>query len=214
MFTALSPLFSRAATTVRPEDLLLQKGSWVRFSEAWTGTWAWAKGNLFVVKEEPILVKYPVSRILPGDDWVDLALANSNNGLKLYPDDVGILYEIAVGFKPGDYIVHLLVPKAKDVLRLGQTTMYMDITDTTDKLYLGAKHPQDSPHTGPLLFLYAIKDAPAIYLRPYALGSVSWEKVTLEFHVNKCKLERVVDPTAEKVARAKRIAYYTELTGF
>ena len=213
MITQLSPLLHRVSTEIKPEDLLLQKGAWVYFSEKWPGTWKWCSGKLFYVTEEPILVKYPKSYILPGSDYKDLDLSNSDSGLKLYPEDEGVLYQCAVGFKLGDYIAHIYVPKDKYVYALGESTMYPNVDDA-DKLYLGAKEPSDSPHTSPLLFLYFIKDGPAFYLRPYVLQSVTYEKVTIEFNVNKLKLTEVINPPEDMIKRARLISYYTSLTGF
>lgn len=213
MITQLSPLLHRVSTEVRPEDLLLQKDAWVYFSDKWPGTWKWCSGKLFRVTEEPILVTYPYSRILPASDYKDLDLSNADAGIKLYPEDEGVLYQCAVGFKPGDYITHVYLPKDKYVYSLGESTMFPDVSDAS-KLYLGAKRPSDSPHTSPLLFFYFIKDGPALYLRPYILESVTYDKATIEFHVNKTKLSEIENPSEEMIKRALRISYYTELTGY
>jgi len=191
----------------------LQKGAWVYFSPLWPGTWKWCSGKLFEVHEEPILVTYPVSKILPASDYVDLDLSNAAAGQKLYPEDEGVVYQAAVGFKNGDYMTHIYVPKDKYIYALAESTQYPDVTDATKK-YLGPKWPSDSPHTSPLLFLYFIKDGPALYLRPYVLESVTFEKVTIFFYVNKAKLSEIANPTEEMIKRAKRIAYYPELVGF
>lgn len=213
MITQLSPLLHRVTTEVRPEDLLLQKGAWVYFSPLWPDTWKWAKGKVFEVSEEPIIVPYAASYILPGEDYKDLDLSNSTAGLKLYPENEGVLYQCAVGFKPGDYITHIYVPKEKYVYHLGEATMYPDVTDAT-KLYLGAKRPSDSPAGAPSLFLYFIKDSPAFYLRPYVLKDLTYEKVTIEFNINKCKLEEIESPTPDMIKKARLVAYYTSLVGF
>lgn len=213
MITQLSPLFHKVSTEVKPEDLLMQKGAWVYFSDKWPGTWKWCSGKLFEVSEEPILVTYPVSYILPKSDYKDLDLSNADAGLKLYPEDEGCVYEAVIGFKPGDYITHVYIPREKYVFALGESTMYPDVTDAS-KLYLGPKWPSDSPHTSPLLFLYFIKDGPAVYLRPYVLESVTYDKVTIFFYVNKAKLSEIANPSGDMIKRAKRIAYYTELTGY
>jgi len=213
VITQLQKLFATVSTQVRPEDLFLQKESWVYFSEQWPDTWKWAKGKLFRVKEEPIIVPYQKSYILPESDYKKVDLSNSTAGLKLYPETEGILYECAVGFKAGNYITHIYVPAEKYVYHLGEATMYPDVTDP-NKLYLGAKSPEDSPARAPLLFLYFIKDAPAFYLWPYVLKGTKFEKVTFCFQINKCKLEEIPQPTEDMIRKAKRIAYYTELVGF
>lgn len=208
MLTTLSPLFHRVATQVRPEDLLLQKGSWVHFSRAWPSTWSWASGKSFGVSEEPLLVRYARSYVLPESDYQDYDLSNATAGLKLYPEEQGMLYQCALGLKPGNYIVHLFVPTNRYIYALGEATMYPDVANANLR-YLGALRPEDSPHDSPLTFLYFIKDAPAFILRLYVLAGTSYEKVTLEFSINKCKL-REVALTEEQAAKALRIAYYTE----
>jgi len=213
MISQLQQLFATVATQVKPEDLFLQKESWVYFSEAWPDTWRWASGRLFRVKDEPVIVPYSKSYILPGEDYKKIDLSNSTSGLKLYPEDQGVLYQCALGFKPGNYITHIYVPSEKYVYHLGESTMYPDVTDA-DKLYLGAKRPSDSLAEAPLLFLYFIKDAPAFYLWPYVLAGVDFEKVTFELTINKCRLEEIPSPTEDQIRKAKRIAFYTELVGF
>lgn len=213
MITQLQQLFASVATQVKPEDLFLQKNSWVYFTKAWPDTWKWATGHLFEVCEEPIIVPYAASYILPASDYKDVDLSNSTSGLKIYPENEGVLYECALGFKPGDYITHIYVPKEKYVYHLGETSMYPDVTDAAKK-YLGAKRPSDSPAGSPLLFLYFIKDGPAMYLRPYVLESVVQEKCSFEFTINKCKLEELPSPSEDQIKKARRVEYYTSLVGF
>jgi len=213
MITQLQQLFATVSTQVKPEDLFLQKDSWVYFSPEWPETWAWCSGKLFKVVDEPIIVPYAASYILPSEDYKDIDLSNSNAGLKLYPEDTKVLYQCAVGFKPGSYITHIYVPKEKYVYHLAESSMYPDLTSATLK-YLGAKRPSDSPAEAPLLFLYFIKDAPAFYLRPYVLEDVAYEKCTIEFTINKCKLEEIPTPTAEQIEKALKVHYYTSLVGF
>jgi len=230
MITQLQQLFATVTTQVKPEDLFLQKESWVYFTNQWPDTWKWCSGKLFRVEDEPVIVPYAASYILPKNDYKDIDLSNSTAGLKLYPETEGILYQ----FKPGDYITHIYVPKEKYVYHLGESSMYPDLTSATLK-YLGAKRPSDSPARAPLLFLYFIKDGPAFYLRPYVLDNVDYEKCTIECTINKCKLELIPEPspppqtaTAEERARyeqekekyeemvkkALKIPYYTEIVGF
>ena len=215
MITELSPLLHRVSTQVKPEDLLLKKGSWVYFTEGWKkAAWEWAGGKLFEVSEEPLLVRYAKSYILPENDWTEIDLSNSEGGLKLYPTEVGVLYQCAVGFKPGNYIVHIYVPKEVYVFGLGHSSMYPNPNDS-DLKYLGAKTPEDSPADAPTLFFYFIKDAPAVYLKPVVLEGTGFgfEKVTVVFHINKCKLKEI-PKSAEYYegmkARALRIAHCDE----
>ena len=212
MLSHLSPLVARVATYVKPEDLLLTKGAWVKFSAQHKKSWA--RGKLFEVIDTPMLVNYPVSYILPGDDYKDIDLSNATGGLNLYPEAEYVLYQIALGFKPGDYIVHIYISGTdKYIYRLAETSMYPDISSATLK-YLGAFDPESSPFDAPLLFLYAIKGVDPIYLRPYVLEGVDYEKVTMLFKINKCKLREIENPTEEQLERALYIPYYEELTGW
>lgn len=214
MITELSPLLSRVSTEVKPEDILLTKRSWVFFSEKWPDTWKWCSGKLFEVSEEPILVRYLTSRILPGADYVNLDLSNATSGLKLYPEQEGVVYQCAVGFKPGNYIVNIYSPSTqKYIYQLGDSTMFPEVSNA-DTRYLGAKSPEDSPADSPLLYLYFIKNGPKIYLQPYVLESDSFEKITIKFAINKCKLKEVTGATDDMKNKARRVAFYQEMTGF
>ena len=215
MLSNLSPLLADVSTTVKPEDLLLSQGSWVRFSGLHKKEWC--KGRLFEVVEQPILVNYPVSYTLPTDDYKDLDLSNTTGGLKLYPEDERVLYQIGIGFKSGDYIVHVYIPSAdKYIFDVDNTSMYPDISSATLK-YLGAFNPESSPFNAPLLYTYVFKDVDAVFLRPYVLEGVDFEKVTIGFRINKCKLAELTDFTEDEynlaMNRAQYIPYYEELRG-
>jgi len=213
MITQLTPLFAKVSTSVKPQDFFLQKKSWVRFSKEWPDTHKWAKGKVFEVTNEPIIVNYAESYVLPGSDYKDIELSNSTAGKKLYPENESILYQIAVGFKKGDYVTHIYIPKDRYVYSLGYSSMYPDITDAS-KLYLGAKTSVESSPEYPLINFYIIKDMPAFYLRFYVLGGVDYEKCTTQFYINKCELKEITEPTPDQTEKALLLRYYTELTGF
>jgi len=80
MITQLQQLFATVSTQVKPEDLFLQKDSLVYFTTAWPDTWKWCSGKLFRVKDEPIIVPYSASYILPSGDYKDIDLSNSAAG--------------------------------------------------------------------------------------------------------------------------------------
>lgn len=213
MITELSPLFSKVSTFVSPKDILLQKGSWVRFSSAWPDTHKWVKGKVFEVSQEPIIVPYAASYKIPGSDYKDVDLSNATGGLLLYPENEGILYQVAVGFKPGQYVIHTYIPTGKYVYALGESSMYPDVTSATMK-YLGAKTYKDSPNDSPLWYLYSIKDMSAFILRLLVLEGIDYEKVTLELKVNKCQIKEIETPTTEQIEKALLLKYHIEFGGF
>lgn len=211
MISHLSPVLKRVATEVRPQDLLLTKGAWVRFSDKFPDPYKWAKGKLFEVEKEPLIVPYAASYTLPGSDYKDVDLSNSTAGIKLYPESEGVIYECLIGLKPGEYLVHIYITKDKYVYALGESTMYPQIGDASKK-YLGAFKPEDTPAECPLLKLYFINAIPAFILRFYVLESVDFDKCTALLWLNKCRLQEVAAPTKEQVDRAKLISWAEELT--
>jgi len=213
MITQLTPLFAKASTSVKPQDFFLQKGSWVRFSKEFPDTHKWARGKTFVVHQEPIIVPYENSYILPGADYKDVDLSNSTAGLKLYPENEQVLYQIALGFKKGDYLMHIYIPSGRYIYSLGYSSMYPDVSSASN-LYLGAKTSTESSPEFPLLHIYAIKNMAAYILRHYVTGGVDFEKCSVKFYINKCELREIVTPTTEQEDKALLIRYYTELTGF
>lgn len=213
MIIQLSPTLHKVATYVKPEDLLLRKGSWLKFSDAWPDTPAkWAKGKVFAVSEEPLIVPFQASYILPGADYKDIDLSNATAGLKLYPENEGRVFQIAVGFKPGQYLVHTYIPTPRYIYALEDSSMFPDVTSAANK-YLGAKVPEESPFDAPLWQLFAIKDMSAFMLRLYVLDGVDFEKVTLGFWINKCMLKVIESPTPEQREKALLLRYYTEFLG-
>lgn len=215
MIIELAKLFGRADISVRPEDVLAKKGSWFKFSSQFpnSANFAWASGRTFEVAADPVLTKFPVALKLPGSDYQLLDLSNQNipnmssppgisGSLQAYPAQTGILYEIAVGLHPGNYIVQLFVPKSQYVYTVGATSIFPDIANQYYR-YLGAKRPQDSPERSPLWKLYAIYSQTAFILAPFVDG-VDFDKVTIDLYINKCPLREVLakSMTAQAAALA------------
>lgn len=211
MITSLSPLYHKVATYASPQEILLQKGSWVHFSDAWPDPYKWAKNKTFVVREEPLIVSFASTYTVPGGDYKEIDLSNATAGIKLYPEEEGMLYQCAVGINLGQFVVHTYVPKDKYVYTLGDSTMWPNIANAVN-MYLGIKTHEDSPSDSPLWYLYFIKDEPAFYLRLLALASVEFEKMTLKYKINKAPLAEIINPTPEQVEKALLIRYYTQFS--
>lgn len=215
MISQLSPAFARVSVQARPEDLFLQKGSWVQFSSQWPGEHAWASGKSFIVVNDPLVVTFPMSYIIPGSDYVDVNLANLPGGftktiLNIMPAKQNVVYQAGIGIKQGDFFIQVGIPAAQQyVFRLGQSFMYPTINDANLK-YLGQKTYQDSPERSPLLFFYFLYNQPYFFLRIYALKGKAFEKCTVVFYLNKCDLQTTL-LSAEQQQKALLIPYYTEL---
>ena len=217
MINELAPALSRVAINVEANQLMLQQGSWVKFSNQWPDAHKWAKGNVFAVTDTPIMVDFPISYVIAGGDYIDVNLGNlptgfAKNSLNLYPANEQVLYEINIGFKNYDFFAQIGIPSATNyVYRLGQSFMYPNVTDPIMK-YLGKKDYSDSPAHAPLLKLYAIKDMPWAYLRLVALEGKNFEKCAVSFQINKCNLSPISAPTSQQVQQATMIKWYEELT--
>lgn len=216
MITELAAAFARVSVEARPQDLFLKKGSWVQFSKQWPAEHAWASGKIFSVSQEPVIVTFPMSWIIPGGDYVDVNLATvptafTTTVLNLYPAKQGVLYQAAIGLKNYDFFMQIGIPAAQQyVYKLGASYMYPIITDANLK-YLGQKTYKDSPDTAPLLFFYFINNQPFFFLRLYALEGKDFEKISVVFYINKCQLEPAVGANPQQ---ALLVPYYSELTEY
>lgn len=177
------------------------------FTEAWPDAHKWAKNKYWEIKETA-LVSYDRGYILPGEDYKNLDLSNATDGLKLYPESEGVVYEILIGLKPGNYQIGLYIPGVNDyLLALGDTSMYPDLTDTARK-YLAAITPDDTPYDNPLLKLWAIKNMAAWILKDYILPGVDYDNSILGFKLAKHRLGEISKPDVFTT-----IKYFNEIKG-
>lgn len=218
MITQLSPLFARVATSVKPEDTLLQKGAWIKFSSAWAVNDQAVAGRSFVVTNEPVLVKYPISRIIPGNDFIDIDLSNQTmptpgipGTQQLYPMQKNVLYQMFVGLKKGHYFIPTYIA---GVPTYSLSSSYLTGPIYTDtRRYLGAKTYEDSPEEAPLWSFYSIMNMPSIVLRLYADVGIDFEKVVLVWNINKCRIqEKTLTP--DQLEKALELPFYTEFKDF
>lgn len=227
MISELAKPFNKASIALNPDDVLLKKGSWVRFTNAWPTdqNLTWASGNTFEVSLDPVLTPYPVSFTLQNGDYQYLDLSNmtvptpgtplgTTGSLQAYPAKTGVLYQIGIGMKPGNYFLQLYIPKGQYIYTVGSPNIFPDITNQYFR-YLGAKYPKDSPFDSPLWYLYAIYAQPAFILAPFVDG-VDFDKINLVFFINKCVLSQITDPVKLKQAQDKSllVEYYTEEQSF
>jgi len=177
------------------------------FTEAWPDGHKWAKGKYWeIVETAPVF--YEKGYVTPGDDFIDLDLSNATGGVKLFPEAEGVVYEMLVGLKPGNYQVGVYIPGPSDyLLALGDSPMYPDLADP-ERRYLGAITPTDSPYDNPLLKLWAIADMQPWVLKTYVLQGVTFGKPILGFRVAKHRLVQI-----EKPEVFTSIKYFTEIKG-
>jgi len=165
----------------------------LKFSEVWKDKgFSWCGGKFFEITRS-VVVPYSLSYILPNNDYKDIDLSNATSGVKLYPETEGRVYEMLVGFKPGNYHCILYIPSTRALLGLGYSNMVPDVTDA-DKRYLAAIKPEDSPAEDPTVKLWAIKEYDAWNLRLFVLDGVGYEKVVVELKIAKHDIKELPEP--------------------
>jgi len=188
---------------------LLQEGYYVRFTEAWPAELSPVRGRFFQIAETNE-VPYDVFHTLPTNDYRDVDLSNAASGENLYPENVSTLYEVILGFKPGNYLTQFFIPATEALSRLEAPGMNPSPTSATLR-YLGARKPEDSPYEDKRIFMYFVKNVEPTILRVLVDTGIDFEKCVLGFTVNKCRLSHIAAPNAEQLRLAKVIRYYSEL---
>ncbi|GAJ13375.1 unnamed protein product, partial [marine sediment metagenome] len=106
---------------------ILQEGYFVRFTDAWPDTLSHVKGKFFQV-EKTNQVPHDLSYIIQTANYRDVDLSNATGGERIYPENTKTLYEVALGFKPGNYLVHFYIPAGEYMHRLEYSGMVPDVT--------------------------------------------------------------------------------------
>ncbi|GAI24169.1 unnamed protein product, partial [marine sediment metagenome] len=90
---------------------------WLRFSQNFPDGLKHVKGKTVrILKQQQVM--YPLSWVLKEACYKDINLSNEDAGEKLYPDDESKLYEVLIGFKPGNYLTHVYFPADYPLYRL------------------------------------------------------------------------------------------------
>ncbi|MBA7568758.1 hypothetical protein ES708_10492 [subsurface metagenome] len=131
---------------VQPRPKILLVNHWVKFSNNFPDSLDHIKGkSARILKQQQ--VSYELSWIIKEDCYKDINLSNEDSGEKLYPDVADNLYEVLIGFKPGNYLCHVYFPADYPLYRLDYPDMSPLISSDTYK-YLGAIKPSDFPSKG------------------------------------------------------------------
>ncbi len=190
---------------------LLQEGYLVHFPTTWPSTNDWVSGKTFRL-DATVQVPYDLSYIIPTGDYRDVDFSNGTGTFQesITPGNNKTLFEVALGFKPGQFIAEFFIPAGKSLHRLEFAQMEPDITNAK-RLFLGAFTHKDSPYDDPRIKMYFIKDQTALIMRLYVHAGVDYEKIVAGLTVNKCKLREIQEPTQDDLKKAKVIRYYEEL---
>jgi len=177
---------------VYPRPRILLPNWWVTFSRAFPDTLDHIKGRTFQIAKQQ-QVNYELSWLIKEACYKDVNLSNEDAGEKLYPDVSDNLYEVLIGFKPGNYLCHVFFPADYPIYRLDYPDMRPLISSASLK-YLGAIKPSDSPVENPTFKLYLVYKLKPVILRLYADDGVDYEKIGLEFTINRCIMRQGTPP--------------------
>jgi hypothetical protein len=177
---------------VYPHPRILLPNHWVRFSDKFPDALKHVKGKTFkIVKQAQ--VTFPRSWIIKESCYKDINLSNEDTGEKIYPDGGDILYEMLIGLKPGQYSIIPYFPADQPIYRLDYPTMTPLVSNTLLK-YLGNIWPSDSPPENPVFKLYLVYQLKPVILRIVVEDGIDYEKCTLWFTINRCKIQEGIPP--------------------
>ncbi|MGA2160174.1 MAG: hypothetical protein ABSG90_13295 [Dehalococcoidia bacterium] len=211
--------------TFPPAKREYEVGDLLTFSTAWpAGKIGITPGLIYRVKWHQE-VPYDLHYIIPENDWKDVDISDPtsysaapNTPEMLYPYGTkDTLYQILVGLKPFNGMLHLYMPENQWILALEYTKMYPSNDAMTPgssdpkRKYIGSIKWYDSPYYDPRLKIVTVYNMLPFYLR-FLMDLGDYEKVIAPLIVNHCQLEDVTkDATAEQKAKAQVIRYVTEI---
>ncbi len=191
---------------IKPSVRVLMVDQWVKFSKNFPSTMDHVKGKTFrIVAQQQ--VTYERSYILKEECYKDVNLGNDSGNELLYPDQSDHLYEMLVGFKPGNYFASIFFPSGDPIYRLDKSEMFPNIASSTYK-YIAAIRPEDSPPENPILKMYLPYKLDPFILRLYVDDGVTYEKIVLRYMINRCLIQQGTPPAS---VSPKPILYIEEL---
>lgn len=201
----------------------------VNFSTAWPAQLGIQPGHTYQVVWHQN-VPYDLSYIIGAGDYKDVNLSDGDNissalaaSENLYPYGINnTLYQILIGFKPGNYMCHLYMPADQYILGLEYTQMYPSDANMTDpnKKYIGSIKPEDSPYYDPRLKLVTVYNMLPFYLRflvdlggvTDVFGNPDAEKCIAPLIINHCKLNDITANATPQQKAMNMIRYISELS--
>lgn len=207
--------------TFPPSKREYETNDFVTFTQVWPTNLGIKPGMTYQIiwhQNVPYVLKY----IIPVGDYKDVDLSDPSTYSATGPENLypygtnNTLYQILIGFKPGNYIVHPYMPQNQYILGLEYTNMSPTNDNMTNaKLkYVGGIRPGDSPYYDPRIKLVTVYNMLPFYLRFLALDGYSSndeEKCIAPIIVNHCQLQEAPDATAEQKAK-NVIRYVTEIS--
>jgi len=194
-----------AGVQPRPKILLVDR--WIRFSNGFPSSLNHVRGKTARIAKQQ-QVPYELSYLLKEGCYKDINLSNEDTGEKLYPNVTTNLYEVLIGFKPGNYLTHLYFPAEYPLYRLDHPDMSPLVSSLTMK-YLGAIKPSDSPAENPIFKMYLVYNLSPIILRLVVDEGVDYEKMSLKFTINRCLMD--FDAPMPPHIQPKPILYLDEI---
>ena len=191
---------------VSPKVKILLPDWWIKFSNGFPDSLNHVKNKtMHIVKNTQ--VTYELSWIVKEACYMDVNLSNEDTAEKLCPDDPNNLYEMILALRPGNYYIIPYFPAETPIYRLDYSTM-TPLPSSSALKYLGIIRPEDSPIENPTFKLYLVYKLKPVILRVVADDGVDYEKITIDFLINRCLMEE--KPLPANVV-PKNIFYLDEL---
>jgi hypothetical protein len=205
-----------------PAKREFEVGDLITFSDAWPAAskLGISPGVIYRVKWHQE-VPYDLHYIIAPNDWKDVDISDPtsyspapNTPEALYPYGTkNTIYQILIGLKPFNGMLHLYMPENQWILGLEYTKMYAsnDAMSDPKRKYIGSIKWHDSPYYDPRLKIVTVYNMLPFYLR-FLIDLGDWEKVIAALIINHCQLEDVTNTlSAEQKAKATIIRYVTEI---
>jgi hypothetical protein len=220
-----------------PAKRQYETGDLITFSNAWPSQLGILPGHTYKVVWRAD-VPYDLSYIIGTADYKDVNISDNTQNAptnpqyeNLYPYGTqNTIYQILLGFKPGNYMCHLYMPYDQWILGLEFTNMVPnDANMSNPRLkYIGSIKPEDSPHYDPRLTIVTVYNMVPFYLRYLTDSGVTGdaEKCITNMIINHCQLvdvtaglpgvnpqgQNVIMPLTQEQKNRNLIRYVTELS--
>jgi hypothetical protein len=207
-----------------------QVNDYLTFSSQWPTNVGIAPNHTYqVVWRED--VPYDIWNIIQAGDYKDVNISDNTQNVatdpayeNLYPyGSQNTIYQILIGLKPGNYMLHLYMPYDQYILGLEFTNMVPNDQNMTDPRlkYIGSIKPEDSPYYDPRLTLVTVYNMVPFYLR-FLVDTGDDEKCIAPVIINHCQLNDLTPPATgatpaqtaaynQAVAKAQMIRYIAEI---
>lgn len=196
-----------------------QVGDFLTFSNAWPTQLGISPGHTYQVVWRAD-VPYDLSYIINAQDYKDVNISDNTQNTptdpayeNLFPYGTSnTIYQILIGLKPGNYMLHLYMPYDQWILGLEFTNMVPnDANMSNNRLkYIGSVKPEDTPYYDPRLKLVTVYNMIPFFLR-FLVDKGDDEKCIAPLIINHCQLKDLTPGSSPVNGSSNEIANYNTM---